>query len=137
MAVASFACGPVESLVVIGDAKVAIEAARVSDAARFAPFEYRASVEYLHKAREEMNYSDYQAAIELGEISLKYAEGARMRALEHPQRVKPGVTPPPRPGATTGRPVAAPKRPRVEPARKMVTPPPRPGAAAPTDPNTP
>jgi len=92
------ACGPVESLVVIGDAKVAIEAARVADAERYAPFEYRASVEYHHKAREEMYYSDYQTAIELAEISLKYAEGARMRALEHPRRHQPTVTPPPRPG---------------------------------------
>jgi len=106
------ACGPVESLVVIGDAKVAIEAARVADAERYAPFEYRAATEYHHKAREEMYFADYQEAIELAEISLKYAEGARMRALEHPRRHQPTVTPPPRP--KTKPKVTPPPRPRVK-----------------------
>ena len=105
--VAGPACGPVESLVVIGDGAVALEAARVSDADKHAPFEYRAAEEYLHKAREEMNFSEYEASIALAEIALKYAEGARMRALDRGQRAKPIVLPPPRPA------VAPPPRPKA------------------------
>lgn len=94
------ACGPIESSVVIRDANVQLEAARVSDASRFAQFEYRAAQEYLHKAREEQSYSEYQEAIELAQLAFEYAEKARARALGHSDRgpAKPVIPPqPPRP----------------------------------------
>ena len=102
---AAAGCGPVESLVVIGDARVSLEAARVADAEKLAPFEYRAATEYLQKAREEMYYAEYQVAIELAEVALRYAEEARGRAVDHPRRGAATVEPPPRPGAG-GRPPA-------------------------------
>ena len=40
-----------------------------------APYEYYSAVEYLHKAREEVGYSDYEAAVE-------YARKARELARE-------------------------------------------------------
>ena len=86
LTVAFVGCGPVESSVVIRDASVQLEAARVSDAERFAQFEFRAATEYLHKAREEQNYSEYQEAIELAQAAYEYAEKARARALGHPDR---------------------------------------------------
>ena len=101
------ACGPIESSVVIRDATVHLEAARVSDAPRFAQFEYRAAVEYLHKAREEQSYSEYQDAIELAQAASEYAEKARARALGHPDRgPAPPTAPPP-----------APQRPKMGPGR--------------------
>ena len=92
-------CGPIESLVVIGDAKVSLEAARVADAEKLSPFEFRAAQEYLHKAREEMHLADYQMAIELAEIAFQYSEEARLRAVEDPTRGAARVKPPPRPNA--------------------------------------
>ena len=41
----------------------------------YAPYEYYSSLEYLHKAREEVGYSDYEAAI-------RYARQARAFALK-------------------------------------------------------
>ncbi len=99
------ACGPIESSVVIRDASVQLEAARVSDAARFAQFEYRAAEEYLHKAREEQSYSEYQDAIELAHAAFEYAEKARARALGHPDRAPStpaGPAQPPRPKSIGG-----------------------------------
>ena len=94
------ACGPIDSAAVIRRASVQLEAARVSDAARFAQFEYRAAEEYLHKAREEQSYSEYTEAVSLGELAYEYAERARARALGHPDHAaaKPAVPQqPPRP----------------------------------------
>jgi hypothetical protein len=106
------ACGPVESLIVIGDAKVAIEAAEAAGADQYAPFEHTAAINYLHKAREEMGYSEYEVAIDLAEIARKYAEDARVRTVQGrdptgggpapPPPVDTGVEPPPRPDAIRG-----------------------------------
>ena len=41
-----------------------------------APFEYYSAIEYLHKAREEVGYSDYEAAIEYARQSRDYANKA-------------------------------------------------------------
>jgi len=91
------ACGPIESSVVIRDASVQLEAARVSDAERYAQFEYRAAAECLHKAKQEQSYSEYKAAIELAQAAHAYAEKARARALGHPDRGPAASDQPPRP----------------------------------------
>lgn len=70
----------------------------MSDAGRFAQFEYTAAQEYLHKASEEMNYSEHSAAIDLAQIAATYAERARAKALGHPDRgprTGPASEPPP------------------------------------------
>ena len=46
-----------------------------------APFEYYSAIEYLHKAREEVGFSDYQAAIEYARESRTYANKAKDIAL--------------------------------------------------------
>ena len=81
-------CGPVESLVVINQAHLAIEAAERSEAARYAPYEYYSSRELVHKAREEMNYSDYEVAIDLALDAKKMATTAREKAITHPERTR-------------------------------------------------
>ncbi|MBN2524805.1 MAG: DUF4398 domain-containing protein [Deltaproteobacteria bacterium] len=42
-----------------------------------APYEYYLAVEYLKKAREEVGYSDYEAALEYAREARKYAQLAR------------------------------------------------------------
>jgi len=79
-------CGPVESLVVINQAHLNIEAAERSEAARYAPYEYFSATERMHKAREEMNYSDYEVAIDLALEAKSLAALAREKAVTHPDR---------------------------------------------------
>ncbi|MHC4838024.1 MAG: DUF4398 domain-containing protein [Planctomycetota bacterium] len=79
-------CGPGTSTTRISEATVAIEAARVVDADRFAVYEFVRAVEYLKKAREEEGYSDFQAAINLALDAREFAEKARARALASPER---------------------------------------------------
>ena len=47
-----------------------------------APFEYYSALEYLSKAREEVGYSDYQAALKYARQAREYANRARQIALE-------------------------------------------------------
>lgn len=48
-----------------------------------APYEYYSAVEYLHKAREEVGYSDYQAAIDYAREARSFARSAREIALRY------------------------------------------------------
>lgn len=89
LAMAWVGCGPVESLVVINQASLNIEAAQRYDAERFAPYEYYSATERMHKAREEMNYSDFEVAIDLALEAKKFAEQAREKAITHPDRATP------------------------------------------------
>ena len=43
-----------------------MSSAKLAQADRYAPYEYTAAEEYLHKAREEAGYAEYQDAIEYG-----------------------------------------------------------------------
>jgi hypothetical protein len=50
-------CGPVEYINQVGNkAASAVSAAKLASAERYAPYEYTAAEEYLHKAREEGGY---------------------------------------------------------------------------------
>ena len=79
-------CGPVVSLVVINQANLSLEAAERSEAGRYSPYEYVSARECIHKAREKMNYSDYEVAIDLALEAQKLATAAREKAITHPQR---------------------------------------------------
>jgi len=60
-------CGPVEYISQVGNkAASAVSAAKLAQADRYAPYEFTAAEEYLHKAREEAGYAEYQDAIEFG-----------------------------------------------------------------------
>ena len=69
-------CGPIEYMDVSTKAGAALAAAKRADAERLAPYEYTAADEYLHKAREEAGYSQYQVSIDFG----RRAEALAMRA---------------------------------------------------------
>jgi hypothetical protein len=76
------ACGPVEYISQVGNkAASAVSSAKLAQADRYAPYEYTAAEEYLHKAREEAGYAEYQDAIEYGRRSEELADRARAIAV--------------------------------------------------------
>jgi hypothetical protein len=75
-------CGPIEYINQVGNkAASAVSAAKLASADRYAPFEYTAAEEYLHKAREEAGHAEYQDSIEYGRKSEELANRARAIAL--------------------------------------------------------
>jgi hypothetical protein len=75
-------CGPVEYISQVGNkAASAVSAAKLAEADRYAPYEYTAAEEYLHKAREEGGYAQYQDAIDYGHKAEDLANRARAIAV--------------------------------------------------------
>lgn len=76
-----WACGPVQSTALLMDADVQLEAARVADAPKLAPYEYTAAEAYARKAREEQSYSGYDLAIDFARKAVKLASEAKQKAM--------------------------------------------------------
>jgi hypothetical protein len=75
-------CGPVEYISQVGNkAASAVSAAKLAQADRYAPYEYTAAEEYLHKAREEAGYAEYEDSIEYGKKAEDLANRARAIAV--------------------------------------------------------
>jgi hypothetical protein len=75
-------CGPIEYINQVSvKAASAVSAAKLAQADRLAPYEYTAAEEYLHKAREEAAYAEYQEAIEYGRRSEEMANKGRAIAV--------------------------------------------------------
>lgn len=75
-------CGPIEYVnQVTRKADSAVEAARAVEADKYAPYYYTLALEYLHKAREEASYADYQAANRFGRAAAKAAIKAKELSL--------------------------------------------------------
>src|SRR3989442_14107612 len=74
-------CGPVQSTAYLLDADVQIEAARTAQADKYAPYEWTAANLYIHKAREEVGYSDFEVAVDFAQKASKYANEARDKAM--------------------------------------------------------
>lgn len=80
-AVATLAgCGPIQSTSALLDADVELEAARAAGAEAAAPYEYTAAEAYLHKAREEAGYAQYEASAELATRARDLARAAKQKA---------------------------------------------------------
>ena len=76
-------CGPVEYINQVGNkAASAVSAAKLAQSERYAPYEYTAAEEYLHKAREEAGHAEYQDAIEYGRKAEELANRARAITVE-------------------------------------------------------
>lgn len=85
-------CGPVEYINQVSfKAASALAAAKEAQADRLAPYEYTAAEAYLHKAREEASYAQYQDSIEYGRKAEEQAHKARAIALT---RMSPASKPP-------------------------------------------
>lgn len=75
-------CGPIEYINQVGvKAASAVSAAKLAQADRYAPYEYTAAEEYLHKAREEAGYAEYEDAIEFGRRAEDFANKGRAIAV--------------------------------------------------------
>ena len=79
---ATGACGPVQSTAYLLDAAVQIEAARTAQAERFAPYEWTSANLYLHKAREEVGYSDFEQAVDYSKKASVFANQAKVNAMK-------------------------------------------------------
>lgn len=81
-ALATAACGPIAyvSGTTYG-ATGAVDAARAANAAKWSPYWWTRATEYLHKAREEAAYSNFQAANHFGRLSREAADKAREEAV--------------------------------------------------------
>lgn len=73
-------CGPVQSSTLIVDAQAELAAAQTAGAEKQAPFEYVAAEEYLHKAREEQSYSDFEVSVRFAKKAKDCARAARQIA---------------------------------------------------------
>jgi uncharacterized protein DUF4398 len=92
------ACGPVQYIGTVSQsASSAVAAAKSANAEKYAPYEYTAACEYLHKAREEEGYADHQAAVRFGHKATELADKAKKIALEkagQPPEPNPAEQPP-------------------------------------------
>ncbi len=79
-------CGPLQSTAYLLDADVQLEAARTAQADKYAPYEWTAANLYLHKAREEVGYSDFEIALDFAQKASKFANEARQRAMASTKR---------------------------------------------------
>ncbi|MDQ3262665.1 MAG: DUF4398 domain-containing protein [Myxococcota bacterium] len=89
------ACGPVQSTAFLLDAEVQIEAARTAQADKLAPYEWTLANLYIHKAREEVGYSDFEAAVDFARKASLNANEARKVAMgaENKDGASPSETP--------------------------------------------
>jgi Domain of unknown function (DUF4398) len=86
-------CGPVEYINQVGNrAASAVSAAKLAQSDRYAPYEYTAAEEYLHKAREEAGHAEYEDAIEYGRKAEELANRARAITVERLAK-EPALTP--------------------------------------------
>ena len=83
-------CGPVQSTAYLLDAEVQIAAARTAGAERYAPYEWTAANLYIHKAREEVGYSDFEIAVDFAQKAARYANEAKDKAMSASKRDDPG-----------------------------------------------
>jgi uncharacterized protein DUF4398 len=94
---AAGACGPVQSTAYLLDAEVQIEAARTAGADKLAPYEWTSANLYIHKAREEVGYSDFETGVEYAGKASKFANEARdkaMAAVKSEGNTGPVISPP-------------------------------------------
>lgn len=121
------ACGPTQSTALIMDGDVQLEAARMADAPKLAPYEYTAAEAYLHKAREEQGYSDFEISIDFARKAVKFAEDAKKKSMaakaEGALPNVPTLPPTPPPAAKTDA-VAVDKVEKTETPPVVVPPPP-------------
>ena len=107
IALTVIACGPVEYInQVTRRAAAEVAAAKAAGAERYAPYEYTAAVEYLHKAREEGGYADFQVAVEFAKKAQDFAHQARDLARERAASTPEGIEALPQGGQPVFRPAA-------------------------------
>jgi hypothetical protein len=93
-------CGPLQSTAYLLDAAVQIEAARTAQAEKYAPYEWTSANLYIHKAREEVGYSDFEQAVSYSKKASTFANKAKENAMKAARKDEP----PPESGVETVKP---------------------------------
>jgi len=70
-----------------------LAAAGTAQAEKLSPFEYVAAEEYLHKAREESGYAQYESATTYASRARELAKEARKKALAASNKDQPEGAP--------------------------------------------
>ena len=65
-------------------AQIEIDAATLAGADKYAIYEITKAREYLHKAREQIGYSEFQVAQKYADLAVENGEKAKQQAREHP-----------------------------------------------------
>jgi hypothetical protein len=91
---AASACGPIQSTSYLIDTENMLEAARVAQADKLAPYEWTAAQLYFLKSKEEVGYSDYEQAVDYGKKAVDFATRARDTALKVGRRNEPAGSAP-------------------------------------------
>jgi hypothetical protein len=86
-------CGPVQSTAYLLDAEVALESAKTAGADRYAPYEFTSAQLYIHKAREEVGYSDFEVGVTFAQKAAKFASEAREKAMSQNKDIPPPPLP--------------------------------------------
>jgi hypothetical protein len=86
-------CGPVQSTSALLDADVELEGARAAGAATAAPYEFTSAEAYLHQARLESSYSQYESAIGYANRARDLAREARRKAAAASNQPQPEAAP--------------------------------------------
>jgi len=76
---------------------VQIEAARTAQADKLAPYEWTLANLYIRKAREEIGYSDYEAAVAFAQKAASNARDAKSKAMGQNPDARPADTSPSNP----------------------------------------
>ena len=79
-------CGPTQSTSFLLDAEVMVEAARTAQAEKLAPYEWTAAQLYIHKAKEEAGYADFEQSVDYAKKGVDFATRARDVALKSAKR---------------------------------------------------
>lgn len=82
-------CGAAMSTYLILRAQAELDGAEAAEAEKYAPYEYRAANEYLHKSREEQGHADFGPSIEYAFKAQELAEKGRSRAEQQRKQLEP------------------------------------------------
>jgi hypothetical protein len=76
-------CGPIEYIANVPlDASGAVAEAKHVGADKYAPYEYTAAIEYLHKARELAGFARFHSSVGFARKSAKLAKEGRALAID-------------------------------------------------------
>lgn len=116
------ACGPIAYVnEVTRRADDAVEAARVAEADKLAPYWWTRATQYLHKARENAARADFQGANRFGRLASEAAEQAIADVKDPSKRpIDAGTTT--TPGKASGKGELAPAKGELAPAKGGIAP---------------
>ena len=88
----STGCGPIQATQRVSEAEVAVMKAAMAGSDKTAPYEYYTATLYLHKAKEEWGYSDFEASLNYATVAKRSAEEAVRKTEEDPWSGPPKTT---------------------------------------------